>query len=352
MNGPPAGPGDSSVAPLAVTMGEPAGISGEILLKSWRRRQQDSLHPFYAIDNVARLESLAKLLGLTVPIQRIEKASDAVACFDAALPVLPLELPARAVPGQPNPTNAGTVIESIDRAVAATQEGDAAAIVTSPIHKATLVRTGFQYPGHTEYLAALAGSHATVMMLVSQDLRVVPVTSHVSLQKAIETLSTDAIVRAARICHDALVSCFGIAHPRLAVAALNPHAGEETLLGEEERTIIQPAVNALDHDGLDVRGPVPADSLFHEAARRTYDAAICMYHDQALIPLKTIDFAGGVNVTLGLPFVRTSPDHGTAFDIAGTGAADEGSMVAALKLAALMASRRTKTLDLPVSAHG
>ena len=222
--------------------------------------------------------------------------------------------------------------------------GRAAAIVTNPIAKSVLYRAGFQHPGHTEFLAELAaaGGHAPqpVMMLWSPALAVVPVTIHLSLRDAISQLSADLIVSTARIVAASLKTRFGIARPRLALSGLNPHAGEDGSLGTEEQCIVAPAIDTLRKEGIDVRGPLPADTMFHEAARQTYDCAICMYHDQALIPIKTLAFDEGVNVTLGLPFIRTSPDHGTAFDIAGTGRANPSSLIAALRLAARMAARR------------
>ena len=322
------------------------------MLKCWRRRRTEHLSPFFVIDSPARISSLNDKLGLNVPICAVDSATNVEASFENALPVMPIEISALAEPGCPDPANTPAVIRSIDVAVAAARNGDATAVVTNPIHKATLVKSGFTYPGHTEYLGALSGISKPVMMLVGEDLRVIPVTSHISLKDAITALTPDAIIHAGRVSAAALASSFGIQNPRLAVAALNPHAGEDNLFGDEEQAIIKPAIQALRNDGIEVRGPVPADSLFHAAARSTYDAAICMYHDQALIPLKTIDFTGGVNVTLGLPFVRTSPDHGTAFDIAGKGIADENSMLAAMLLASEIAHQRTRIDAPPLSAHG
>ena len=344
--------GKGDAAPLAISMGEPAGVGGEIVLKCWLRRKAEHLTPFFVIDSPDRMRSLGSDLNMHVPVCEIKTAGEAKEYFEFGLPVIPIDVPARVEPGHPEPANAGAVIQSIDEAVAAARDGRAAGMVTCPIHKASLVRSGFTYPGHTEYLATLASGLEPVMMLVGSDLRVVPVTTHLSLRDAIRTLTSAAIIHAAKVCSGSLISCFGVDHPRLVVAALNPHSGEDNLFGNEEHTIIQPAIDVLRNEGIEVRGPAPADSLFHAAARGTYDAAICMYHDQALIPLKTIDFAGGVNVTLGLPFIRTSPDHGTAFDIAGEGTADESSMLAALRLATEMAHQRARTSDLPLSAHG
>jgi 4-hydroxythreonine-4-phosphate dehydrogenase len=260
------------------------------------------------------------------------------------LPVLPQPLAVEDRPGRLDVRNAGAVIASIERGTALTRDGYAGAIVTNPIQKKTLQNAGFPYPGHTEFLAVLGGAPGkpaeVVMMLAGRGLRVVPVTIHVALRRALDMLSTDLIVRAGRIAAAALQRDFGIDAPRLAVAGLNPHAGEDGAMGDEEATIVAPAVKTLRAEGIDATGPLPPDTMFHEAARARYDAALCMYHDQALIPLKTLDFAGGVNVTLGLPFVRTSPDHGTALDIAGAGTADPTSFLAALDLAAEMAGRR------------
>jgi 4-hydroxythreonine-4-phosphate dehydrogenase len=328
---------------IALTMGDPAGIGGELTLKAWRDRRVLNLPHFFTIDDPDRLAALAKRLGWNVPITEIETPENAARVFEDALPILanPLAAPART--GQPDPANAGAVLSSIRRAVALTQGGSAAAIVTNPVHKRTLYKAGFAHPGHTEFLAELAGVSRSVMMLLCPELRVVPVTAHVPLSQAIERLSCDEIVAVGRITAAALENDFGISRPRIAVAALNPHAGEEGALGREEREIILPAIELLKTTGVSITGPAPADTLFHEGARSAYDAALCMYHDQALIPLKTINFSAGVNVTLGLPFVRTSPDHGTALDIAGTGHADASSLVAALLTAAQIVACRART---------
>ncbi len=327
----------TSLRPLALTMGEPAGIGGELALAAW----QAAPCCFFAIDDPARLGVLAERLGLEVPVVAIAGPAEAEAVFPRALPVLAQELAAEVEPGRPDPANAAAVIAAIERAVALVQAGEAAAVVTNPIQKETLYQAGFRYPGHTEYLAALAGiDTAPVMMLACPGLRVVPITIHLPLAEAAGALTTEAIVHAGRVTAAALVTDFGIAAPRLAVAGLNPHAGEGGALGREEAEIIAPAVAALRAQGIAITGPAPADSLFHGAARARYDAALCMYHDQALIPLKTIDFARGVNITLGLPFVRTSPDHGTALDIAGHGRADPQSLLAAFETARDMARAR------------
>jgi 4-hydroxythreonine-4-phosphate dehydrogenase len=258
---------------------------------------------------------------------------------------LPIELAKPVSPGRPDPANAPSVIEAITKAVALVRSSRAGGLVTNPIQKETLYAAGFAYPGHTEYLGFLAKVKHPVMMLAGPELRVVPVTIHLSLAEALAALTTSAIVAAGRVTFEALRRDFGIAHPRLAVAALNPHAGEAGSMGREEIEIIAPAVKKLVALGIDARGPAPADTLFHEAARKRYDAVLCMYHDQALIPLKTLDFEHGVNVTLGLPFIRTSPDHGTALDIAGKGVASPASLIAALELAGAMAKRRAALKD-------
>ena len=337
---PAAGAGSGAERPLVLTMGEPAGVGGEITLKAWLRRKE-GVPPFFVLDDPARLQRLADGLGLAVPVRAIEGAEQASDAFAAFLPVLPRTLAAPVTPGRPDVANAAAVRAAIEDAVALAQAGAAAAVVTNPIHKHCLYSAGFQYPGHTEFLAALAGiGTPPVMMLASEELRVVPVTIHTSLTQAVHVLCTGHIVETATITADALERDFGIARPRLAVAGLNPHAGEGGGMGSEEAEIVEPAIAALQSKGIDAVGPFAADTLFHARARRTYDAAICMYHDQALIPIKTIDFERAVNVTLGLPFVRTSPDHGTALDIAGSGRANEVSLVSALIMAAAMARRR------------
>jgi 4-hydroxythreonine-4-phosphate dehydrogenase len=274
-------------------------------------------------------------------VQVIEEHERVSAVFADALPVAPLGGTPVAEPGHPAPADQALVLRAIETAVADVRDGRAAALVTNPINKDALYRAGFRHPGHTEYLAELAGSkEPAVMMLAGRDLRVVPVTIHLALRDAIEALSTAAIIHAGRIVDAALRRDFAIAAPVIAVAGLNPHAGESGGLGHEDIDIIAPAIAELRAAGIDARGPLAADTMFHAEARRRYDAALCMYHDQALIPIKTLDFDGAVNVTLGLPFIRTSPDHGTAFDIAGKGIARPDSLIAALRLAAEMAARR------------
>lgn len=323
-------------------MGEPAGVGGEVTLGAWLRR--DAAMPcFFVIDDAARLRSLAARLGLRVPVEPIDSPEEASAAFPVALPVLDRPLGLEVLPGKPTPAAAQAVRRSIEMAVAFVQQGRAGAVVTNPIHKEVLYAAGFAFPGHTEFLAALAEiATPPVMMLLCPELRVVPVTIHVSLADALRTLTTEAIVVATEITAAALRSDFGIERPRLAVAGLNPHAGEGGAMGTEEQAIIQPAIATLQAKGIEAVGPFPPDTLFTPRARKTYDAAICMYHDQALIPIKALDFDGGVNATLGLPFVRTSPDHGTALDIAGTGRAESGSLMAALRVAAEMTANRSR----------
>ena len=327
--------------PLALTIGEPAGIGPDIAIQAWLRRNELKLPAFYLLGDRDFLGKRAKALGLELKLAdvRAENASDA---FADALPVVATGHIATARPGQPDHTSASTAMSSIRQAVGDVLAGRASAIVTNPIAKSVLYRTGFRHPGHTEFLAELAatGGHTPqpVMMLWSPALVVVPVTIHVPLREAIAQLSIDLIVTTVRIVNAALKARFGLAHPRLAVSGLNPHAGEDGTLGTEDRSIVAPAIEILRAEGIEVTGPLPADTMFHDAARKTYDCAICMYHDQALIPVKTLAFDDAVNVTLGLPFVRTSPDHGTAFDIAGTGRANPSSLIAALRLAARLAA--------------
>ena len=329
--------------PLALTSGEPAGIGSDITLKAWLRRDELKLPTFYWVGDTAALARRAKLLELNVPLAEV-RPEDAGRAFAKALPVAPTGHAATAQPGHPDDSSAAAALASIRQAVADVTAGRAGAVVTNPIAKNVLYQAGFRHPGHTEYLAELAAANGStpqpVMMLWSPALAVVPVTIHVSLREALAQLSADLIVSTARIAVTDLKSHFGIAQPRLAISGLNPHAGEDGSLGTEEQTIVAPAIEALRNEGCHVRGPLPADTMFHAAARQTYDCAICMYHDQALIPIKTLAFEEAVNVTLGLPFIRTSPDHGTAFDIAGTGKANPASLIAALRLAARMADAK------------
>lgn len=329
--------------PLALTQGDPSGVGPDITLAAWAGRT-DATPAFFVLADPAVLADRAARLGLAVSIAEVEPAG-ATAAFPAALPVVPLTARAVGRPGQPSVADAAGTLEAIDRAVGFVRHGEAGAIVTNPIAKAVLYRAGFTRPGHTEYLGDLAarlwkGPHPQpVMMLWCEALAVVPVTVHIALASIPAALTRELIENTAAVVAADLSSRFGIERPRLAVAGLNPHAGEGGAMGREEIEIIGPALVALRDRGFDVAGPFPADTLFTAAARPRYDAVLAMYHDQALIPIKTLAFDEAVNVTLGLPFVRTSPDHGTAFDIAGSGRASPTSLVAALRLAGRLATR-------------
>ena len=330
--------------PLALTCGDPSGIGPELTLVAWSQRKALGLPPFYLLSDPTLAAGRARALGLDVPLEIVspEQAADV---FARALPVVRLDSHLVDRPGEPLAQNAAGIVEAIDRAVADTLAGRAGAVVTNPIAKKPLYEVGFRFPGHTEYLAHLAESATgravrPVMMLAGPDLRTIPVTIHVALRDVPGLLTTDLIVETARIAAHDLARRFGIARPRLVIAGLNPHAGENGAMGTEDEAIVKPAVEALRREGIDARGPLPADTLFHARARQGYDVALCMYHDQALIPAKALAFDESVNVTLGLPFVRTSPDHGTAFDIAGKGIARPDSLVAALRLAAALAHGR------------
>ena len=333
---------DAEALPLALTLGEPAGIGPDLTIQLWRRRTELRLSPFYLIGDPDFIDRRARLLGLDIAV-RVVAPAQAIDTFPRALPIVPLDTPVTAAPGKPDTSSAPAAIASIRHAVADVLAGNAAAIVTNPVAKNVLYRSGFAEPGHTEFLARLAqeatGKAAKpVMMLWSPELAVVPVTIHLPLRDVVTQLTSELVAETGRIVARDLSARFGISRPRIAVAGLNPHAGEEGALGEEDGTIVAPAVKRLRAEGIDAVGPLPADTLFHERARATYDVALCMYHDQALIPIKTLAFDHAVNVTLGLPFVRTSPDHGTAFDIAGKGTADPSSLVAALALAARLSA--------------
>jgi len=331
--------------PLALTSGEPAGIGPDVAIEAWLRRSEADLPPFYLLGERAFFADRARHLGLKADFADVG-ADEASTAFAKALPVVATGKAATASPGRPDGSSAEAVLASIRQAVDDVTSGRASAVVTNPIAKSVLYRAGFKHPGHTEFLAELASRDGRtpqpVMMLWSPTLAVVPVTIHLPLREAITQLTSELIVSTARIAVADLKSRFAIANPRLAISGLNPHAGEFGTLGTEDDEVVAPAVAALRNSGIQARGPLPADTMFHEAARKTYDCAICMYHDQALIPIKTIAFDNAVNVTLGLPFVRTSPDHGTAFDIAGTGKASPTSLIAALKLAARMAASQVK----------
>ena len=324
-------------APLAITMGDPAGIGPELLLKAWRARRTRQLPAFFALADPVILAQRAQALGLEIEMAPATPET-AASIFAQALPVAPLVHTTQARAGQPEAANAPAIVESIERAVACVAAGSARALVTNPIAKSVLYAAGFAHPGHTEFLGELAtryygGAYRAVMMLWAEELAVAPITIHIPLAEAPKKLTRELILETGAIVARDLTRRFGIAQPRLAFAGLNPHAGEEGALGREEIDVIAPALAALRDRGIDARGPFPADTLFHAAARAGYDVALCPTHDQALIPIKTLAFERGVNVTLGLPFVRASPDHGTAFDIADRGVADPTSLIEAIRLA-------------------
>lgn len=315
--------------PVALSCGEPAGIGPELAEAVWEALGSDLA--FFWIGDPAHLPGKVPHVVLQDPAEAVTRCAE-------GLPVWPIEMPGPRVPGTPQAAHAAGVIRSIEEGVRLVQSGTASALCTLPIHKHALAEgAGFTFPGHTEFLAHLAGADEVVMMLASDRLRVVPVTIHIAIADVPSALTPELLERRIRITHEALVTQFGIAAPRLAVAGLNPHAGEGGRMGKEDAGLIAPVLDRLRAEGMDLRGPLPADTMFHDRARAGYDAAICMYHDQALIPIKTLDFDEGVNVTLGLPFVRTSPDHGTAFDIAGKGLANPSSTLAALRMAARLA---------------
>lgn len=328
----------SAPRPLVLSLGEPAGVGPEIAAAAWRALSGAGT-PFAVIGD-------ARLLASHAPVQTVMEPADAATAFTTALPVIDLPLPAPVAPGRPDPANAGVVADWIEQGVNLVLGGQASGLVTAPIAKAPLYAAGFRFPGHTEFIAELtadapfAGTRGPVMMLTAKDLRACLVTIHVALDQVPELVTAERVIRTARVVHEAMQRDFGIARPRLALAALNPHAGEGGALGLQEIEVLAPAVEILRAEGIDITDPRPADSLFHDEARRTYDAAICLYHDQALIPVKTLDFWGGVNATLGLPIIRTSPDHGTGFDIAGKGLARPDSLIAAIRLATEMAAAR------------
>jgi len=335
------------VPPLAVSIGDPSGVGADVALSAWLQRKELSLPTFLLIADPAQLSARAQHLGLNVPIATISTPADACDVFDVKLPVLPLKNTHKESPGKPLPENAAGVIEAIERAVALTLSGETSAVVTCPIAKKPLYDAGFKHPGHTEFLAELASKHLgrtviPVMMLAGPELRAVPVTIHIPLVDVPRLLTKDDILEVAYITAQELTDRFGIAAPRIAISGLNPHAGEGGALGKEDDAIIRPAVEALQREGINAWGPLPADTMFHATARVTYDVAICMYHDQALIPAKALAFDETVNVTLGLPFIRTSPDHGTAFDIAGKGIARPDSLIASIRLAQELAENEAR----------
>jgi 4-hydroxythreonine-4-phosphate dehydrogenase len=317
--------------PLAVTLGDPSGIGPEVIAKAWAAREsRGGLPPFFAVGDMHAISAV-----WDGPVTRIFDPSDCAGLFNDALPCLHVDEGCTAVPGLPTLEGARSAFHALEIATGLVRAESAGALVTGPVSKAQLAAVGFTYPGQTEFVAERCGIARanTVMMLAGPSLRVVPLTIHMALRDVAGAISADLIRNRAIVTARGLHRCFGIRHPRLAVAALNPHAGESGHMGDEEERIIAPAIAALREDGLNISGPYPADALFTARARTTYDAALCMYHDQALIPIKTLDFDAGVNITLGLPIVRTSPDHGTAFDIAGKNMADPGAMIAAISMA-------------------
>jgi len=332
------------LSPIVVSMGDPAGIGPEIILKAHAALSGGDTPPIVALGDAAVFRERAAALGLAAP-QTLER-------FGAPPPgplavFQPYETCTAPVePGRPDPAHAGAVKAAIETGVALCLEGEASALVTAPISKAVLYEAGFSFPGHTEYLADLTaeapldGPRGPAMMLSGGGLRVVLVTIHRPLRQALDAVSGERIEHVARLTHHALKRDFGIAEPRLGLAGLNPHAGEGGALGREEIETVNPAAERLRAEGIDITDALPPDTMFHAEARAGYDAAICLYHDQGLIPVKTLDFHGGVNITLGLPIVRTSPDHGTAFGIAGTGEARADSLIAAIREAALIAEHR------------
>ena len=327
----------TSVPPLAVAMGDPAGIGPEIIAKAWGARALHSLPPFFAVGD-------ARAIGRVWdgPVKRIDDVGEAVGVFETALPILSVADAGEIVPGVPDADGARCAVESLELAAGLARSGAAGALVTGPVSKSQLYDIGFTHPGQTEFVAERCGiaRENAVMMLAGPSLRVVPMTTHIPLSQVFEHLTVDLVLARARATHRGLIRNFGIVAPRLAFAGINPHAGEAGALGREEIDVLTPAIERLREEGIDATGPFAADTMFHPRARAGFDVALCCYHDQALIPLKTLHFDEGVNITLGLPIVRTSPDHGTAFGIAGRDEAEPGAMIAAIRLAALAARRR------------
>ena len=327
--------------PLALSIGDPAGVGPELAAAAWVLRDTESLPPFFVVGSARLIEEARRRRGLDLPICAVKSPDEVAGCFADALPVLDLDdLPY--TPGEPCDAGATLALNALAAATGLVRSGAAAALITGPVAKSRLARIGFDYPGQTEFVAAACGisPENAVMMLAGPSLRVVPITVHVALRDVPDLLTVELIRNRAAITAAALARDYGIAHPRLAVAGLNPHAGEDGRMGHEDAAIVAPAVTLLRNAGIDAFGPLPPDTMFHAEARAGYDVAICMYHDQALIPLKALDFDAGVNVTLGLPIVRTSPDHGTAFAIAGTGTARVGPTIAAIRMAGECAARR------------
>lgn len=331
--------------PLALTMGDPAGIGPDIILMAWQRRHKDQLPPFVVLGCPALFASRAEALGIPVPVERISSPTETHETFTSALPIYPLPLEKTVNPGRPDPASAAQTINAIDKAVEWTLNGAASAIVTAPINKSVLTQAGFSHPGHTEYLAELCTQDGSrplrpVMLIAAPALRVVPVTVHIPLADVPKSLSQDLIVETVTITHQAMQDHFSIKNPRIGMTGLNPHAGDSGLLGAEEIEIIVPAIQQLKSNGITVNGPLPADAAFQKRSRSQYDVIVAMYHDQALIPVKTLAFDEAVNVTLGLPIIRTSPDHGTAYDLAGTGKAIPDSFLASIRLANQLTTSR------------
>lgn len=325
------------IRPIALTSGEPAGVAPEITVAAWQALRTEL--PFFLIGDKRHFESAAA--KKSVPLIEISDPAAAPVAMSKGVPLIHRAFAESVVPGQVSHPNAPHVIAVIEEAVSFVKRGKASAVCTNPINKQILKEgAGFAHPGHTEFLASLGGVDHSVMMLTAPELRVVPVTIHIALDQVRKDLTADLLQETIRTTRTALIRDFGVQSPRIAVAGLNPHAGEGGAMGSEEIKMIVPALDALRQEGVELTGPLPADTMFHTAAREHYDVAICMYHDQALIPIKTLNFSAGVNVTLGLPFIRTSPDHGTAFDIAGKGIADATSLIEALKTAGQMAEQR------------
>jgi 4-hydroxythreonine-4-phosphate dehydrogenase len=327
------------LAPLAVAIGDPAGIGPEIVAKSWDKREEYGLPVFFAIGDARSIESV-----WPGPIERIYNPGDATACFDRALPLFQVDDPGDIEPGAPNPAGARCSLDSLEIAVGLARSSAVGGVVTGPVAKAQLYSIGFTHPGQTEFIAERCGVARgnVAMMLAGPTLRTVPITIHIPLKDVPEALSIELIVARAKTVERGLIRDFAIENPRLAIAGFNPHAGEGGAIGREEIDLIEPALERLRADGVDIIGPLPADTMFHARARMQYDAALCLYHDQALIPIKTLHFDEGVNLTLGLPIVRTAPDHGTAFDIAGRNLANPGAMIAAIGLAGICAANRLR----------
>jgi 4-hydroxythreonine-4-phosphate dehydrogenase len=328
-----------AIEPLAVAMGDPAGIGPEIVAKAWKARALHSLAPFFAVGDVRAIERV-----WDGPVARIDTPADAAGLFGEALPVFSVADAGEITPGQPDADGARCALQSLELAVGLTRSSAVGALVTGPIAKHHMYDIGFSHPGQTEFIAERCGiaRENTVMMLAGPTLRVVPITTHVALASVPELLTVELILAKARATARGLWRNFAIEKPRLAFAGLNPHAGENGAIGREEIDVIIPAIRQLQSEGIDAVGPFASDTMFHPRARATYDVALCPYHDQALIPLKTLHFDDGVNITLGLPIVRTSPDHGTAFGIAGKDEANPGAMIAAIRMAASAARRRAE----------